>query len=77
MNNKSRSNRKVLLALGSAILALIVVGAISYRAVIVSSESDLLVRHTHDVIENLQTFIIAMENAESNARGFELTGQDS
>jgi PAS domain S-box-containing protein len=77
MKNKSRSNRKLLLALGAAILALIGVGAISYRAVIVSSESDLLVRHTHDVIENLQTLIIAMENAESNGRGFELTGQAS
>ena len=77
MNIKSRSNWKLLLALGAAILALIVVGAISYRAVVVSSESELLVGHTHDVIENLQTLVITMEDMESDGRGFALTGQDS
>ena len=65
------------LAFGSAILALLVVGAISYRAMVVSSESDRWVRHTHEVLENLQDLLSAMQSVESNARGFVLTGNES
>ncbi len=58
------------LAFGSAILVLLIVGAISYRAMVVSSESDRWVRHTHEVLESLQSLLSAMESLESNARGF-------
>ena len=34
-------------------------------------------RHTHEVLENLQNLLAAMETAESGARGFILTGNDS
>src|SRR5664279_2483235 len=44
-------NRKVQLAFGSAILTLLVVGAISYRGMVVSGESDRWVSHTHEVLE--------------------------
>jgi PAS domain S-box-containing protein len=77
MNTAFRSDRKVQLAFGAAILTLLVVGAMSYRGTIVSGESDRLVRHTHEVLENLQDLLSATENMESGDRGFALTGNDS
>ena len=54
MKTKSLSNRKVQLAFGSAIAILLVVAAFSYRGMVVFNESDRLVRHTHEVLENLK-----------------------
>jgi CHASE3 domain sensor protein len=68
---------KVQLAFGSAIVALFAVGVISYRAMAVSSESDLWVGHTHEVLENLKDLLFSMESVESSYRGFVLTGQES
>ena len=69
-------NRKVQLAFGSAILTLLVVGAISYRGMVVSRESDRWVRHTHEVLENLQDLLSAMQRIESSYRGFVITGNE-
>jgi PAS domain S-box-containing protein len=77
MSKTSRLNRKVQLAFGSAILALLVIGAISYRGLMVSSESDRWVRRTHEVLENLQDLRSAMGSIESSYRGFALTGNES
>jgi PAS domain S-box-containing protein len=77
MKNKSPLNRKVQLAFGSAIMALLVVGAISYRGLGVSNKSDRWVGHTHEVLENLEDLMLAMGSAESSCRGFVLTGQES
>jgi PAS domain S-box-containing protein len=77
MKKKSLLSRKVQLAFGSAILTLLVVGAISYRAMIVSTESNRWVRHTHEVLENLQDLLSAMSRIESSYRGYVLTGQES
>ena len=46
MTTKSLLSRKMQLALGSAILALLVVGSISYRGIVVSGDSDRWVRNT-------------------------------
>src|SRR5271155_3741916 len=77
MKTKFLLGRNVQLAFGSAILTLLVVGAISYRGMVVSSESDRWVRHTHEVLENLQNLISAMLSVESSARAFVLTGSES
>jgi PAS domain S-box-containing protein len=77
MKTNSRSTRKVQLALGAAILALLVLGATSYRAMTTSTESDRLVRHTHEVLENLQNLLSAAGSIESSYRGFALTGKES
>jgi PAS domain S-box-containing protein len=77
MKDKSLLNRKLQLAFGCAILALLIVGAISYRGMAVSTESDQWVRHTHEVLERLQDLGLAMENIESGYRGFVLTGRES
>ncbi len=77
MKKKSLLSGKVQFAFGTAILALLVVGAISYRAIVVSSDSNLWVRHTHEVIENLEDLRAAMQMVESSARGYLLTGNES
>ena len=67
--------RKVQLAFGSAIVILLVVGAVSYRGIFLSGESDRWVRHSHEVLENLQDLVTDMERIESSDRGFALTGE--
>ena len=77
MRPKSLLNRKIQLAFGSAMLMLLVVGAISYRGMVVSSESDRWVGHSHQVLESIQDLVFAVESIESNSRGFALTGKES
>jgi CHASE3 domain sensor protein len=77
MKPKSPLNRKVQLAFGSAILTLVVVGALSYRGMVVSAESDRWVRHTHEVLESLADLLASMQNLQSSVRGFVLTGEES
>src|ERR1700730_5620536 len=74
---KSSLNRKVQLVFGFVILTFLGGGAISYRSTIVASESDRLVRHTHEVLERLQDLLSAMRSMESSYRGFALTGKES
>ncbi len=71
MKTKSPLSRKVQLAFGSAILALLVVGAVSYRVMADSSESDQWVRHSHEVLENLQDLLASLQRVESNVRAVE------
>src|SRR5580658_7713993 len=73
----SKLTRKIQFAFGSAILILLVVGAISYRGIVVSSESDRWLRHTHQVLESLQYLRFAMGGVESSYRGFALTGRQT
>jgi len=77
MRPKSLLNRKMQLAFGSAMLTLLVVGAISYRGIVVSGESTRWVGHTHKVLESVQDLVFAVESIESNSRGFALTGKES
>jgi PAS domain S-box-containing protein len=70
-------NRKVQLAFGFAVVILLVVGSVSYHSLVISSESDRWVRHTHEVIETLQTLVSDMANIDSGDRGFALTGEES
>ncbi|HMI52214.1 MAG TPA: PAS domain S-box protein [Candidatus Saccharimonadales bacterium] len=77
MKPTSLLNRRLQLALGAAIVASLVVPAISYRSIIVSSESNRWVRHTHEVLENLQNLVKAVWGIEASYRGFALTGEES
>jgi CHASE3 domain sensor protein len=54
-------NRTVQVAFASAIAALLVVGGVSYHGMLVSSESERLVRHTQEVLESLRDFLFALE----------------
>jgi PAS domain S-box-containing protein len=77
MTKKSRIRLNVGVAFGSAILVLLVVGAVAYRGTMVSGASDRWVRHTHEVLENTQSLDSAVQSVESSDRGFVLTGNDS
>jgi PAS domain S-box-containing protein len=77
MKTKSLLNRKVQLAFGAAILTMLAVGTISYRALVVSGERDQWVGHTHEVLENLEKLMLAMQNVESSFRGMVVTGKES
>jgi PAS domain S-box-containing protein len=70
-------NRKVQLGFGAAILTLLGSGVISYRALVVSNQSQGWVRHTGQVLEELQEVLSASQNIESSSRGFVLTGDKS
>ena len=65
------------LAFVAAFLILLVVAGVSYRGIVVSRESDRLVRHTHEVLENLEALLFANATIESTSRGFVLTGSES
>jgi PAS domain S-box-containing protein len=77
MKTKSVSRRKLQLTFGSAVLTLLVVGAVSYRSMLESSESGRWVQHTDKVLEKLQDLLAAMQTVESNTRGYLLTGDES
>jgi len=74
---KSFLNAKVRLAFGFAMLTLLLMGSLSYRWMLVSDESDRWVRHTHEVLANIQDLALAMECIESASRQFSLTGKDT
>jgi PAS domain S-box-containing protein len=76
MKMKSLLRRDVRLAFGAAILTLLAVGAISYRGMVVSGESERWVAHTHEVLENLHDLLSATQGIESSYRGFALTGKE-
>jgi PAS domain S-box-containing protein len=77
LRNERPLNRKLQFAFACAILALLVVGGISYHGMAISTESDRWVRHTHEVLESLQDLHLAMESLESSYSGFVLTGRES
>ena len=59
MTLASFSKRKVQLAFGSAMAILLAVGVLSHRGMNASNESNRWVRHTHEVLENLQALLKA------------------
>ena len=77
MTKKYLLARKIKLAFACAILTLLAVGAISYRSLAASSESDQWVVHTHAVMGNLQDLLAAMLTVESSCRGYVLSGDES
>src|ERR1700675_1910948 len=77
MKTKSLLNLKVQLAFGAAIFTMLAVGTISYRALAISGELDQWAGHTHEVFENLQNLMLAMQNVESSFRGMVVTGNES
>ena len=77
MVRKAALRSKVRLAFGAVVLTLLLAGAMSYRAIAVSSESDLWVRHTHVILQDLQNVLFAMETIQSSSHAFELSGSES
>ncbi|HEY0757709.1 MAG TPA: PAS domain S-box protein [Acidisarcina sp.] len=74
---RSPANRRVQLAFGSAILAMLAVGALSYRGLLASRESERWVLHTHNVLEDVESLELALETSHASSRDFVLTGDAS
>jgi PAS domain S-box-containing protein len=70
-------HRRVRLAFGTAVLILLLMGALSYRWMVISDESGLWVRHTHNVLDSIQDLNLALESVQSASRGFALTGNEA
>ena len=77
LTTMSSLNWKIQLAFGTAIFTLLVVGAVSYRVMVESSENGRLVRHTHEVLESIHDLRFDMESIGSSSREFAFTGKDS
>jgi diguanylate cyclase (GGDEF)-like protein/PAS domain S-box-containing protein len=74
---KALREHLVQIAFGSAITALLVVGSLAYRSVLVSNEGSGSVEHTHEVLENLEASQFAMETIAGSVRGYVLTGDEA
>jgi PAS domain S-box-containing protein len=77
MSTGTLANRTVLLAFGSTVAILLVMGALSYRSIIASNETDGWVRHTYEVLADLQDLTLGMAEISSSTRRFVITGEDS
>jgi diguanylate cyclase (GGDEF)-like protein/PAS domain S-box-containing protein len=49
----------------------------SYRAIAVTNESDLWVRHTHEILQHLQNLLVAMDHIQTSSRAFVVTGSET
>ena len=68
MKTTSGSNRNLQLGFGSAILALLIFGAAPLRGLVASSASTRWVRHTYEVLENLEDLRFAIDSIDSSGR---------
>jgi CHASE3 domain sensor protein len=66
--------RKVQFGFGLVLTILFFVGVLSYRTVVASRESDRWVGHTHDVLENLESLLSAIQHVDTGDRTFILMG---
>jgi PAS domain S-box-containing protein len=77
MSTRFLKNRTVKVAFGSAVAILLLVGGLSYRSIVITSENNHWVQHTHEVLDNLQELQFAMEGITSSVRGFLLVADES
>jgi PAS domain S-box-containing protein len=77
MMMSSPVNRKLQAAFAIPMLALLLMGAASYRCMLILDESNSWVRHTHEVLDNLNDLQSSMESASRSYRDFVLTGGES
>jgi PAS domain S-box-containing protein len=75
--HRSLPRWKLQLTIGVAISVVVAAGVISYRALIVSTESRQEVRHTHEVLEKLEDVRLSVAKIEADYRAFALTGEES
>ncbi len=59
-----------------ALLALLLVGIVSYRSTNVLITSSQSVAHTHEVLERLRLLLATLRDGESGQRGYLITGED-
>jgi CheY-like chemotaxis protein len=71
------SERKVQAGFALALACLAVIGVVSYLSVNRQTESERWVRHTGEVIRELQSLLAAMAEAEAAERGYVITGDET
>ena len=76
MKTKLPSTRTVLTAFGSAVAILLVVAGFSYRSIVVSSESNRWVQHTHEVLEHLRELQLAMDTVALTLRQYVISADE-
>jgi len=69
--------RKTQVGFGAAIVAVVVIAALSYRSFQQRAEGARLVAHTIEVGGQLETAVSAFRDAETGQRGFLLTGDET
>jgi methyl-accepting chemotaxis protein len=67
--------KKIGSGFGLALLALTIVGAISYDSTSALIDSAELVRHAHEVLDGLDELLSGMKDAETGQRGYVITGE--
>ncbi len=72
-----KMHRKMRLRFGSALVILLVASIVSYRSVLASAEGERWVRHTYEVLENLEGLLSAMDDVETGVREFALSGHEA
>src|SRR5258707_2640586 len=67
--------KKIGSAFGLALVAMMVVGAVSYDSTTKLVDSAEWVRHTHEVLNGLDEVLSAFKDAETGQRGYIITGE--
>ncbi len=67
--------KKIGSAFGLALVAMMVVGTVSYDSTTKLIESAEWVRHTHEVLNGLDDVLSAFKDAETGERGYTITGE--
>jgi diguanylate cyclase (GGDEF)-like protein len=70
-------HRTMQLGFAAVLVVLLIVGAVAYRSVVVSTEVAHWVQHTNEVLEHLAHLRSAIESIDSGFRDFALSGDDA
>ena len=68
---------KLRVGFGAALAILLAVAVFSFHSIVVVSENNLWVTHTHEVLGDLEELGFSAKSIESSSRGFALTGEES
>lgn len=73
----SKIPRKILIAFGLALLAMIEMTYYTYRNTWISSQSATEISHTHEVLYNIEQVLALTTSLEASARGYVINADDS
>ncbi len=76
LDRKPLASMKLHLALGAAVLALLISCVISDQALVFSRDSQRWLRHSNEVLDSLEDSLLAMKSIEASFQGFALTGEE-
>ncbi|QEL16619.1 methyl-accepting chemotaxis protein [Limnoglobus roseus] len=77
MGTKWTVGRKLAAGFAVALTALLVVGAVSYRSMSQLIENAAWVAHTHEVLQELESLLSLLKDAETGQRGYLISRQKS